>query len=115
MRTIIFLTLFLVASNTASAQQTLPTLLLDGLPTESVYTDSLGILSLGGNSAYQIHSISITLNDDTKNALKRLNAADGTAGRLIRLAPPGSKVTIRAFIGCTNCISMQVTAIYYAP
>jgi hypothetical protein len=115
MKNFLLILLLITYCNASNAQISAPPVLLDGLPSGSVYTDSVGILSLGGQTNYQILSCSMHVEGSTNNTHIGVSITDGSIGNLIRLTPSGSKVTFLVKIGCQNCVSMQVSAIYFAP
>ncbi|XOV68584.1 MAG: hypothetical protein ACFHU9_05270 [Fluviicola sp.] len=107
------LTLLLAPINGLKAQNS-PTLLLDGLPSGSIYTDSVGNISLTGNPDYEIISFSVYLNENDSNVL-RISGKQTNIGPLLRALPSGSKVTILANIGCPTCVHMKLQANYTMP
>ncbi|MCR9173768.1 MAG: hypothetical protein NXI10_14795 [bacterium] len=106
--------LFLLFSQPQLYAQNGPALLLDGLPSGSLYTDSLGNLSLTGASNYEILGYSIYTNDNDSNIL-HLSGKSTVIGPLLKTLPSGYTVTILARVGCPTCISMKLKATYTIP
>ena len=97
------------------SQNELPQLTIDGLPSGSVHTGSVGVLSVAGAPQYEIRSISITINDNVSNVIHVSGKSTNGIGALIRSIIPGSKVTILANVGCENCVNMKLIADYFTP
>lgn len=89
-------------------------LLLDGIPSGSVYTDSIGVLSLSGNTDFYIMSYTIYTNDSNK-AMLNVQPYSKPLGPLMRWLPSGTKVTILARVGCPSCAIMQLNSVYTIP
>jgi len=116
MKYLLFFSLLLISKTNAQAQNN-PSLLLDNLPTGSVYTDSSGVLSLTGATNYQILSFKIVLESMKGSApmLQSRTTSPSALSALLTALPPKTKFTIVAQISCTTCIPMQVSSEYRMP
>ncbi|MCR9173770.1 MAG: hypothetical protein NXI10_14805 [bacterium] len=109
--------LFLIGALLLSFGDTLaqaPTLLLDGLPSGSVYTDSPGVLTVSPASDYMVLKFSVAIR--TKYRKKFYIPPNSTQlGPLMRKLPSGAEVSIWATIGCQGCEGMQISSVYFIP
>jgi len=89
-------------------------LLLDGLPSGAVYTDSTGNFSTT-NPDYQVAFFTIINAANGEALLRGVNNADGSVGKAIRSLPPKTRVVVVARVKGSNGIVIQMSAEYFAP
>lgn len=89
-------------------------LLLDGLPSGAVYTDSTGYFSTT-NPDFQIAFFTIVNGANGEALLRGVNNADGSVSKVIRSLPSKTRVVVVARVNGTNGIVLQLSAEYFAP